>query len=157
MKMELSTAISLSVVTEAKEYSQTQCDILINGNNTGIKVSGKILEAAIAVAEDYYLLFLTDDVIFEESLNITFIHLKMGILENLELGGQYSTGSFEKLHIEQDSVNFRFIGDTTWTVKILKSPSLRLPFSDPRGVTRSSKLKKYIDITACPAPARADG
>ncbi|MCU5774902.1 hypothetical protein N5923_20870 [Erwiniaceae bacterium BAC15a-03b] len=157
IRMVLSDAISLSVVSEAEAFSQTQCDVLINGNNTGIKVSGQVLEAAISVSEGRYLLFLTDDVIYEESLNITLIDAKLGHLESLDLGGQYATGTFEQLHIKQTSVNFRFIGDTTWTVEILTLPALRLPFTDPRGVTRPLRLKKYINISANPAPARADG
>ncbi|MCM7644927.1 hypothetical protein M8S54_00005, partial [Enterobacter asburiae] len=49
-------------------------------------------------------------------------------------------------------VDFRFIGDYIWTLKVSDSPRLRLPFvSDPKGVKRESGLKKYITISATPA------
>lgn len=150
--MKATSDVTLSIISEAEPFSHARSTVLIEGKNTGIAVSGKILEAAIKIAEYRYLLFLTDDVIFEESLMITLLDSTAGILESVELGVQYVTGSFKDLQIEQESANFRFIGDIVWTVKVLKSSSFRLPFSDPTGVSRRLGLSKYIDISATPCP-----
>lgn len=155
--MKLTDSISLSVVKEAQRLSETQCEIILNGKDTNIIVSGKKLEAAIKIADNRFLLFTTDEIIYEESLNIFYIDASSGIIEALSLGGEYVTGTFEDLSVNQDSASFSFIGDTTWTVKVSESPTLKLPFSDPRGVSRPIRLRKYIDISANPAPARADG
>ena len=157
MKMKLTDSISLSVVKDAQRLSETQCEIILKEKNTDIIVSGKKLEAAVKVADTRFLLFTTDDVVYEESLNIFYIDIQSGIIESLSLGGEYATGTFENLSLNHNSVSFSFIGDTTWTVQVLPIPSLRLPFSDPRGVSRPMGLRKYIDISAIPAPARADG
>lgn len=77
--------------------------------------------------------FLTNDIIFEESLTIALIDAKDGVKEIVRLGNEYSMGSFEVLSVTVDSINFRFIGNFLWTVNTVDSPRLRLPFgSDPK-------------------------
>lgn len=79
--------------------------------------------------------------------------LSQGVVEKLTIGGAYTSGHFKGLKIFPRSATFHFIGDTTWTVKVSASPTFKLPFSDPRGVSRPMGLRKYIDISATPAPA----
>lgn len=155
--MEEVTTLSLSEVSEATDTTQARSEVLIGGNSTGIIIPGKVLEAAIKVDARRYLLFVTDDVIFEEMLTLLLLDLSQGVIEELTIGGAYTSGHFEDLRVLPRSASFRFIGDTTWTVKVSTSPTFKLPFSDPRGVSRPAGLRKYIDISATPAPARADG
>ncbi|HED6272198.1 TPA: hypothetical protein U2Q93_002894 [Enterobacter sichuanensis] len=150
--MQQVNSISLVKVREATDVSQAQSDVVLNGKSTGILVPGKVLEAAVQVNEQRYILFLTDDIIFEESLTIALIDVHDGLKEIVHLGNKYSTGTFADLQVTDDSVDFRFIGEYIWILKISDSPRLRLPFvSDPKGVKRTSGLKKYITITAAPA------
>lgn len=150
--MQQVNSISLVMVREATDVSQAQSDVVLNGNSTGILVPGKVLEAAVQVNEQRYILFLTDDIIFEESLTIALIDVHDGLKEIVHLGNEYSTGIFADLQVTDNSVDFRFIGDYIWILKVSDSPRLRLPFvSDPKGVKRTSGLKKYITITAAPA------
>ncbi len=155
--MEEVTTLSLSEVSGATDTTQARSEVLIGGNSTGIIIPGKVLEAAIKIDSRRYLLFVTDDVIFEEMLTILLLDSSEGIVEKLIIGGAYSSGHFGALKVSPHSASFRFIGDTTWTVKVSASPAFKLPFSDPRGVSRPMGLRKYIDISAAPAPARADG
>lgn len=153
LMMQQVQSLSLILTREANEPTQAQCDVMLNGESMGILVPGHILEAAVQVNDQRYILFLTDDVIFEESLTIALIDVHDGLKEIVRLGNEYSTGSFADLQITDDSVNFRFIGDYIWTVEVSDSPRLRLPFiSDPKGVKRESGLKKYIAISATPTP-----
>jgi len=150
--MQQVNSIELVNTRDAIDVSQAQSDVLLNGKSTGIIVPGQVLEAAVQVNEQRYLLFLTDDIIFEESLTIALIDVHDGLKEIVHLGNEYSTGSFADLQVTDDSVGFRFIGDYIWTLKVSDSPRLRLPFfSDPKGVKRESGLKKYITISAVPA------
>lgn len=154
--MQQVNSISLAKVREATDFSQAQSDVVLSGNSTRIIVPGHVLEAAVQVSEQRYILFLTDDVIFEESLTIVLIDLQDGVKEIIRLGNEYSTGSFEDLSVTADSINFRFIGDSFWTIKIADSPRLRLPFgSDPKGVKREAGLKKYMTVSAAPPPEKA--
>lgn len=153
--MQQINSISLVTVREATDLSQAQSDVVLSGNSTGIIIPGQVLEAAVQVDEQRYILFLTDDVIFEESLTITLIDVRDGVKEIVRLGNEYSTGSFEDLSVSADNINFRFIGDSLWTIKTVDSPRLRLPFgSDPKGVKREAGLKKYMMISATPAPEK---
>ncbi|WP_105631743.1 hypothetical protein [Cronobacter dublinensis] len=146
--MQQVNSISLIKVQEATEISQARSEVLINGNITGIIVPGEILKASVQVNEQLYVLFLTDDVIFEESLTIALIDFRESIKEIVYVGNEYTTGSFEALSITADKINFRFIGDYLWTVTVSDTPRLRVPFlSDPRGVKRDTTFKKYMDIS----------
>lgn len=155
--MEEVTTLSLSEVSGATDTTQARSEVLIGGNATGITIPGKVLEAAIKIDSRRYLLFVTDDVIFEEMLTLLLLDLPQGVIEELTIGGAYTSGHFKNLEVSPHSASFRFIGDTTWTVKVSASPTLKMPFSDPRGVSRPAGLRKYINISADPAPARADG
>lgn len=152
--MQQVNALSLIKVQDATSLSQAQSEVVLGGSRTGIIVPGQILEAAVQVNDRRYILFLTDDVIFEESLTIALIDVNDGVKEIVRLGNEYSTGSFEGLSVTADSIKFRFIGDCAWEIKISDTPRLRLPFgSDPKGVKREAGLKKYITISATPVPA----
>jgi hypothetical protein len=95
-------------------------------------------------------------VIFEEFLTVTLISLSQGIVESLQVGNAYSSGSFEALFVNHEIIEFNFIGGSVWTIKVNDSPKLRIPFfSDPRGVKRSSGLKAYLKIDANPSPSPA--
>ncbi|WP_313825797.1 hypothetical protein [Leclercia sp.] len=155
--MEEFTTLLLSEVSEATDTTQARSEVLIGGKSTGIIIPGKVLEAAIKIDPRRYLLFVTDDVMFEEMLTILLLDSFQGIVEKLTIGGAYSSGHFEDLRVSPRSASFRFIGDTTWTIKVSSSPTFKLPFSDPKGVSRSMGLRKYINISASPAPAKADG
>ncbi|WP_238081105.1 MULTISPECIES: hypothetical protein [Pseudescherichia] len=155
--MEVVTTLSLSEVSEATDTTQARAEVLIDGNSTEIVIPGKVLEAAVKIDARRYLLFVTDDVIFEEMLTLLLLDLSQGIVDELTIGSAYTSGYFEVLTVSPCSASFRFIGDTTWTVKVSLSPTLKLPFSDPRGVSRPMGLRKYIDISANPPSARANG
>lgn len=157
IEMEEVTTLSLSEVNEASDTAQARSEVLIEGKPTGIVVPGKVLEAAIKVDAHRYLLFVTDDVIFEEMLTLLLLDISQGVIEELTIGDAYTSGHFEALKVSPRSVSFRFIGDTTWTVKVSASPALKLPFSDPRGVSRPMRLRKNIDIFPNPTPAKVDG
>lgn len=153
--MQQINSISLIRVREATDFSQAQSDVVLNGNSTGIIVPGQVLEVAVQVNEQRYILFLTDDIIFEESLTIALIDARDGVKEIVRLGNEYSTGSVKDLSVSTDSITFRFIGDSLWTIKTVDSSRLGLPFgSDPKGVKREAGLKKYMTISAIPAPEK---
>jgi len=148
--MKVVTTLSLSQVSEETDTAQPCSEVLMDGKSTWVTIQGKVLEAAIQVDEHRYLLFVTDGVIFEELLTVLLFDTSRGVIDKIIIGGAYTTGHFENLKVFPRSVSFYFTGDTAWTIKVLASATIKLPFTDPRGVSRPLGLRKYIDITRSP-------
>jgi len=131
------------------------CEVILNGADTGKRVAGAVLEAAVEHAGNY-LLFLTDDVPFEDMLSIHLVDATGQLLDTARLGAMYSTGTFSALTLrDPDIASFRFIGDTEWTVEVFPEARLQLPFvRDARGVTRPLGLRRWFRVHGDPRPAR---
>ncbi|AYH00917.1 hypothetical protein F6Q07_16520 [Pectobacterium parmentieri] len=149
--MEVTNAISLQIIHEAMQFKESECEVLLNGKATGVKVSGKVLEAAVKVDDVLYLIFLTDDVVFEESLNIFLIGLGRNntVVDYASIGAMYSTGMFKNIRIaSSDSVVFDFMDDVRWKVIVHASPKLRVPFiNEDKRVARPVGFKRYFSIS----------
>jgi len=126
-------------------------EIVHQGKSTGIQVSGAVLEAAVQIS-DQFILFLTDDVPYEEMLNIHLLNSGFNVLDSVIIGSIYSTGSFSDLQlIEPDELQFRFIGETDWRLQLLPGPEFALPFiSEPKGVQRKFGFKRHFKIFGKP-------
>ena len=128
-------------------------EVLVNGVSTGNLVSGALLEAAVQW-ENRYLLFMTDDVPFEEMLTIHLLDAQMNVLDSASIGSPYASGSFTSLLLnEPNTVRFRFIGDTLWSIELLSHPRFRIPFiSEPRGVVRHLGFSRHFIVRGEPHP-----
>lgn len=129
-------------------------EILVDGRATGRVISGALLEAAVEAGENW-LLFLTDDVPYEDALSIHLLDTRWHLLDSALLGAAYCTGSFGALRLEPpDKVRFRFIGDTDWTLEILPRREFRLPFvRDATGVSRKFGFSRHFIVRGRPLPA----
>lgn len=153
--MQQVNALSLVENVRQTEFSQASSEVYFENKSTGVLVPGKILEAAFHIDNDRYLIFTTDDVLFEESLTITLVSLNKGIIEVVHLGGEYTSGTFENAKADEDSVHFQFIDDVRWTIKVAESARFRIPFlADPKGVKRSSGLKTHMAFLTTPVPEK---
>lgn len=153
--MQQLSTVSLVEHSAQTEFSQARSEVYFDGKPSGILVPGKVLEAAFKADEERCLLFITDDILFEESLTIALISSKQGVIEIAHLGGEYASGTFENASADNESVDFQFIDDVRWSIKISRSPHLRIPFmSDPRGVKRPSGLKTYMTFSTNPLSER---
>lgn len=81
--MKIIKNIKLKIIKEATENKESLCELVLSDQPTGIFIRGKVLEQTIWIDANRYLIFTTDDVIFEESLNIYLIELNTGILDKL--------------------------------------------------------------------------
>lgn len=145
-------APELSVSALASEDDVPMSEVLVDGRSTGSRLKGAVLEAAVQ-RDHEYLLFLTDDVPFEELLRVVLVDQAFREVESLRIGGAYTTGHFSSLALEPpDAVRFRFIGDTTWRVMIARVARPHMPFvSDPPGVRRSLCLKTRLLVSGDPS------
>lgn len=146
--MKQCCTLSLIDHLSATHTAQAQSEVLLNNQSTGIIVPGSVLEAAVEINSDRFLLFITDDILFEESLTIVLCQLEYGILEIVQIGLAYHSGYFKDLILYPDRLQFHFIGETAWTLRVREKPKLSLPFiGDPTGVQRQPDFRKWIVLT----------
>lgn len=127
------------------------CEILREAKPTGVQVPGAALEAA-ARWQSFTLLLTTDDVPSEEFLHIHLLDPDLQCIDSATLGAMYSTGSFSLLpSSEPDTLRFRFIGDTDWSVQVLPQPGFRVPlWSEPTGVSRPVGFSRHFVVRGNP-------
>ncbi|GAB2879040.1 hypothetical protein GCM10027277_55350 [Pseudoduganella ginsengisoli] len=127
---------------------QARSEIMLKGTRTGAILDGAVLEAALSWHE-YIIVFLTDDVPYEDTLRIYLLDANLCIVDSASLGAMYSTGAFRDLQVVQsDTVRFRFIGDVTWTLRLFDKRTLALPvLFDPVGVRRPFRFYRHFALT----------
>ena len=156
------TPLKVATDIEFRRRAQTDADAVPTGQPwRGGTAIGPVVEAALLEAavegSGFLLLFLTDDVPFEDRLSIVLISGAGQLLDQAVIGGPYTTGSFNGLRPQGDNrVHFRFAGDTDWCVQVLPQPQWRWPLShdlaDPRGVTRPFGWRRRFRLSGNPQP-----
>jgi len=128
---------SIRVVTPPSSETAPRSEIEIAGAPTGKFVQGAVLEAALKW-NNYLLLFLTDDIPFEEGLNIYLLDGNLDVVDSAQMYHIYSTGVFSDLDLTQaDTARFRFFAEVVWTLQLFPQKVFALPIlSDPIGVHR---------------------
>ncbi len=151
--MRIAEELTIRLHNEGDDQTEPSSEVLITGKSTEKYVPGATLEAAVSWG-DYFLLFMTDDVPYEEMLGVLLLDDKLDIVDSATIGVPYSTGSFSSLHLSPpDRVSFHFIGDFTWEIELLTKPGFRIPFfSEPRGVWRSLGFKRHFIVHGSPLP-----
>jgi hypothetical protein len=127
------------------------CRLFYQGRDTGRDLPGAVLEAALEVGGEW-LLFLTHDVPFEETLGIFLLGSNFNVLDRVALLAPNATGSFEDLQILSDRcVRFNFIGKEGWELELMTKPGFRLPLvSEPLGVVRPFGFSRRFALSRTP-------
>jgi hypothetical protein len=117
-------------------------------------VHGVVLEAAIEIdrvdASRMYLLFLSNDVPYEDSLAINLLDADLTTIDRAGLGGMYATGWFRDMELHDPAtVTFSFFDEKEWCVAVLDTPERRVPFiGDATGVYRPFGFKRHFTVSA---------
>jgi hypothetical protein len=119
-----------------------------HGRDTGQDLPGAILEASLK-ANNEWLLFLTHDIPFEESLEICLLGSNFEVLDRATLMAPNATGSFENLRIlSEQRVRFRFLGKGFWELELLKKPGFRLRLmGEPLGAVRPFGFSRRFTLS----------
>jgi hypothetical protein len=151
--MHIDDKLTARRLEQRTENENPRSELVVDGVPTGQIVPGAVLEGAVEW-RSCHLLFMTDDIPFEELLRILLLDSKLNLLDSAQIGSPYSTGSFSSLRLkEPDTVQFRFIGGTTWSVQLLSTSRLRLPFvSEPLGVHRAFGFFRHFIVRGSPVP-----
>lgn len=158
MKILTSTELSLHLASPWSDTALARSEVVFNGKKTGRVITGEVLEAAVEW-QSYRILFVTDNILSEDYLRIYLLDAQWQVVDSATLGAMYATGAFSGLELRPpNSVRFNFIGDVSWTIELLDTPSLSLPFSAPKGVSRPLSLLRHFNIKGRPRPesARSD-
>ena len=145
--------VSLVSTDETTKNGGPMSEIVLGDKRTGKKVPGVVLEASIRW-NDFYLVFTTDGVDFEDFLTILLLDESCEIVDQARLGMMYSTGTFGGARlVGENEVDFQFIGDTTWTVELLEKPGFRIPLVPDRiGVWRPFGFRRHFVVRGDPKP-----
>lgn len=121
--------------------------VLVDRRPTGTVLSGRTLEAAVC-CEPGWLLFVTDDVPFEEILRIYLLDEDGRLLDSARIGAPFATGVFSGLRLEPpDTAYFQFNDESEWAVTTLGQPQTVLPWwPDAKGVWRGSSPTRRFRV-----------
>jgi len=132
--------------------SPEQSCIFLNNTQTDKVVDGTYLELCIK-AGCKYLVFMTDDIPYEDMLHIHLLNERLDIVDSATIGSMYSTGSFRNYNIQNsNTLTFHFIGDAKWKIEILDSKEFLFPLvSSLKGVSRKNIFYQYFKIYSTPS------
>lgn len=153
MKLQHAPHYSIHVIRESSSDQVPLCEVIIAGKSTGKIVQGAVFEAALTWNE-YLLLFLTDDVPYEDGLNIYLLDQHLHVADYAQMYFMYSTGIFSDLDLsEDDIVRFRFLGESAWTLKLFPLKRFVMPVvSATLGVHRPWALYRRFQLSAEATP-----
>ncbi len=145
--MYVADYIGLALIQDMTDKSLPQSEVVIKGKKTGVVVEGKVVEGVVCVYSHCYLLFLTHDCIFEETLTLALVDLhKNSLLETLWIGLVYQTDIFTGPRICDDKILFEFLAEKTWVLQVLQTARIRFPISLNTLIHRGFQFKSYLQL-----------
>ncbi|MYM36862.1 hypothetical protein GTP38_21260 [Duganella sp. FT94W] len=148
MKLTHASGYSIRVITASTSDAVPLCEVVIDGTGTGKVLQGAVFEAALKW-NDEVLLFLTDDVPFEDTLNIYLLDQHLHVADYARMYFMYSTGILSDVDLtEADTVRFNFLGKKRWTLKLFAEKKFCIPIlSEALGVHRSLGLYRRFQLS----------
>lgn len=155
MKLIRTPDYSIRAITSSTSDEVPLCEVIVAGKGTGKVLQGAVFEAALKW-NDYVLLFVTNDVCFEDTLNIYLLDQALNVVDYARVYYIYATGIFSDVDLDEiDTVRFTFLGDLRWVLRLFPEKKFFIPiFSDAFGVHRP--LAFYRKFQLSPARARQD-
>ena len=151
MHMLTPCELSLQPVEQRPAGAPPVCEIVRHAAPTGVHVPGARLEAA-GEWMGFVLVLVTVGTPHEEGLHLHLLDAGLRLLDSAWIGGAYATGSFLlRPSPAADTLCFRFLGATQWSVQVLPEPGFRLPLvSEPAGVARPLGFLRHFIVRELP-------
>lgn len=151
MKLIPAPEYSVRLITPPTPEVTPQSEITVAGVPTGKVIAGAILRSALRWGE-FVLLFLTDDVPFEDTLRMYLLDQDLTVVDSARMGVMYSTGIFSELDLtEPDTVRFQFFDGVLWTLTLLSKEEFAIPIiSEHTSVSRPFKFFRRIRLAGKP-------
>lgn len=146
--MEKTTQFSSKLLQSSENSQIPRLQLMRGGTPFGGPLDGALIEDQYQVDTNRFLLFITDDVPYEETLRVYLIADDAEVLDALEFGGYLANGSLEGLSVvDQRTVEFSFIHKKRCRLTVQPDSSWKKPLSLTPGVSRPGGLKKrYLDL-----------
>jgi hypothetical protein len=146
-------------VREPSNEQSPLVQLRLQGRDAGPPIAGATLERAFRLDDGRYLLFLTDDVPYEEALRVYLLDHDGAVLDGIILGSAYVTGSLQDVTIENDAtIAFSFVHRARCRISVRGTGAVRLPLRYVPGVSRIGPLwrRRFLDVSfEKPPPARS--
>lgn len=129
------------------EINELYSDLVFE-NNKIITISGKIIEYQFQY-QGNYLLLITTDCPFEETLYIYYLNQNLHIIDSAEISQIYTGGILGDVKTNADTLTFTFFdNEDNWEIKILPQPirAFSLGFGSPLKRPFSIGKLRYFDI-----------
>lgn len=135
------------IARPAKGGAAPRAKLVLRGLETRFDVPGAVLEAAFQVGDET-LLFLTDDVPFEEGLNICLVDREGRLLDCVALAVAGATGSLHYVNrLGKRLFAFSFFADKPMQIVVSDGPRIAFPQIGLRsGIHRSFSLKGRLSV-----------
>lgn len=153
VKLVPTSECALRLIGSPLGKGMPQSELMLNRQPTGVIIDGAMLEVAIRW-HDLLLVFVTDDIMHEDTLRIYLFDARLNIVDSAKLGWMYATGAFSLLELcPPNTIRFLFFGDTDWTLELFDKDVFAIPFiSEPRGVSKPLRFHRRFQITGAPKP-----
>lgn len=111
--------ISLSLIQKMDDNGRfrSKSKLCIYGKDTGIIISAYYLETAILLDDGRYLLFVTEDVPYDEYLELLLININHGIQEKITIALPYGSGTLREMRLYENYIEFSYFSDEVWRVE----------------------------------------
>lgn len=96
------------------------------GKPWGQSLPGSLLKRAFRLKDGRFLLFVTDDTPYEDTLRIYLLSTQGNLLDRLEFGAAYVTGVLEDIEVlDETTITFEFVHRKRCTITVLDKPRWR--------------------------------
>lgn len=146
--MEKITQFSSKLLQDSENSKIPHLQLMRGDAPFGEPLDGALIEDQYQVDTNRFLLFVTDDVPYEETLRVYLIAHDGEVLDALEFGGYLANGSLEGLTVvDQQAVEFSFIHEKRCRLTVQNDSRWMKPLVLTPGVSRPGGLKKrYLDL-----------
>lgn len=122
--------------------------VLRRGQPMGLTIDGATLEAQFTVNTDRYLLLVSDDCPYEETLHVYLLNADGKLMESARLAYAYTAGILRDLQVAENHVlEFTFTGSLRYRLQVHDRP--RRFWNASGGVCEIVRIlsKRYLEIT----------
>ena len=147
--MEPSDAFALEILPKQSADEAPRARLVHHGQAVGEPVEGCVLERQYAVDADRYLLFVSDDIPYEEGLHIYLVDAAGAVLAGLEIGAPYTPGLLENVVASgPDRVDFSFVHKQRCRLIVHAEPAAFRRLRPITGVKRlgGAFRKRYLEL-----------
>lgn len=142
--MQFCDKFSTKLLREPDSIADPLIQLVVDGKEVGAPIKGAYLEAQFYLINLGYLLFLTDNVPYEETLRIYLVKDDATVIDELEFGYSMATGTLDIIEYSNENIIvFSFIHEANCRLQVLATPEWSKPLLFTTGVRRKGGLRKH--------------